>query len=287
MNSDILKKVLKIRFALRKKSNRAFLGYYRSAFKGSGLSFADFREYTPGDDMRSVSWPLTAKMGKPYIKLFEEDRGQAVFFMIDISASSYFGSKSAKFQAMSQALEILILSAEQNQDRTGLLLFSDQVEHYAPLGKGRSHTLRLVRDIHSFKARSRKTHFKESCSYVSKVLKKKSSLFVFSDFLSDDFEKYIPLLSVRHDAAAVIVQDPLEKELPVLGLADVEDAETGNHITIDTSSSRFRQDYYEKAREEEKEREKKLKKLNMQYFYIKTNEDVWKPLVQFFHRKQQ
>ena len=174
----MLKKVLQLRFLLKKKSKRRFLGAYRSAFKGEGVTFSDFREYSYGDDIRSISWLLTAKMGCPYIKLFEEDRGLTFFLMVDVSHSSYFGSSHiTKKQVAEQIATVIALSAEQNQDQVGLLLFSDQVEHYIPPKKGRNHTLRILRDIHQIQTQSKKTKFQQPCSYLRKILKKTLSYF--------------------------------------------------------------------------------------------------------------
>ena len=286
MNSEILKKILRLQFSLRTKSKQAFLGSYRSAFRGTGIDFSDFREYTPGDDVRSVSWPLTAKMGKPYVKLFEEERGLTFVLMIDVSASSSFGSVGVtKLEVIQQISALLALSAEKNKDQTGLLLFSDQVEHYVPPKKGRNHVFRIMKDIHSFQAQSKKTQFKEPCAYLSQVLKKRSYIFILSDFLSENFEKPLQFLNCRHDTVGIIIQDPLEKKLPSAGLIELEDIETGKIITVDTSSYQFQKEYQEKAQEIRNKREKMLKKINLPSIYIQTDEDIFKPLFQFFNKK--
>ena len=261
MNSEILKKILQLQFSLKTKSKRAFLGSYRSAFRGTGIAFSDFREYEPGDDVRSVSWPLTAKMGKPYVKLFEEERGLTLLLMVDVSASSCFGSVGmTKLEAIQQIADLLALSAERNQDQVGLLLFSDQAECYIPPKKGRHHIFRIMKNIHSFQAQSKKTQFKKPCAYLSQVLKKKSNIFLLSDFLSDDFETPVQFLKFRHDVTGIIFQDPLEKTLPSAGLIDLEDIETGRILTVDASSSRFQKDYQEQTLERHQERERILKK---------------------------
>ena len=286
MNSEILKKILKLQFSLRTKSKQAFLGSYRSAFRGTGIDFSDFREYTPGDDVRSVSWPLTAKMGKPYVKLFEEERGLNFVLMIDVSASSSFGSVGVtKLEVIQQISALLALSAERNKDQTGLLLFSDQVEHYVPPKKGRNHVFRIMKDIHSFQAQSKKTQFKEPCAYLSQVLKKRSYIFILSDFLSENFEKPLQFLNCRHDTVGIIIQDPLEKKLPSAGLIELEDIETGKMMIVDTSSSQFQKDYQQKTQEIRNKREKILKKIKLPSIYIQTDEDIFKPLFQFFNKK--
>ena len=286
MNSEILKKILRLQFSLRTKSKQAFLGSYRSAFRGTGIDFSDFREYIPGDDVRSVSWPLTAKMGKPYVKLFEEERGLTFVLMIDVSASSSFGSVGVtKLEVIQQISALLALSAEKNKDQTGLLLFSNQVEHYVPPKKGRNHVFRIMKDIHSFQAQSKKTQFKEPCAYLSQILKKRSYIFILSDFLSEDFEKPLQFLNCRHDTVGIIIQDPLEKKLPSAGLIELEDIETGKIITVDTSSYQFQKEYQEKTQEIGNKRDKMLKKINLPSIYIQTDEDIFKPLFQFFNKK--
>ena len=286
MNSDILKSVLKLRFLLAKKSKRSFIGAYRSAFRGSGLTFSDFREYTDGDDVRSISWPLTAKMGRPYIKMFEEDRGSAFVLMIDVSASSAFGTQNHnKKEAIHQLASLLALAAEQNQDQLSLLLFSDRKEHYVPPKKGRNHTLRVIRDIYNVKPRSRKTDLTEPFRYLKNVLKKRSYVFLMSDFITDDFEKPLSRLRRQHDVTAIIVQDPLEKNFPKMGLLDLEDMESGRKITVDSSSSYFQEKYHTMMENQKKKIEKQLKKSGVDYFYIQTNEDIFKPLIHFMQRK--
>ncbi len=287
MNSEILKTVLKLRFLLAKKSKRSFMGAYRSAFRGSGLTFSDFREYTDGDDIRSISWPLTAKMGKPYIKMFEEDRGGTFVLTVDVSASSSFGSRHhSKREVIYQLSSLLALAVEQNQDQLSLLLFSNRTEHYVPPKKGRNHTLRILRDIYNFKPQSRKTNFAEPLRHLENVLKKRGTIFLLSDFMTDSFEQPLRRLQQRHDAVAVVVQDPLEKTFPKLGLIDLEDMESGQKITVDSSSSSFQERYQEMMKNRRKITEKQLKKSGVHYLYIQTNEDIFKPLIQFMQRKR-
>ena len=287
MNSDILKTILKIKFLLKKKSQNSFIGSHRSAFRGTGVDFSDFREYSPGDDVRSVSWPLTAKMGKPYIKVFEEDRGSLFVLMLDVSASSWFGTrKQTKKEVSSQLASLIALSAEQNKDQVSLLLFSDQVERYIPPSKGRGHIFRLIQEIYQCQPKSKKTQFKEPCRYLERILKKRSYIFILSDFMTDDFESSFQNLSRRHEAAAVIVQDPLEKSFPPLGLMDLEDAESGKLKTVDSSSSYFQKKYSEAQLDLQKKRETLLKKAGVDYFYVNTNEDIFKPFISFMQKKK-
>lgn len=262
------------------------MGAYRSAFRGSGLTFSDFREYTDGDDVRSISWPLTAKMGKPYIKMFEEDRGSTFVLLIDVSASSAFGTQNEnKKTAIHQLASLLALATEQNQDQLSLLLFSDRAEHYVPPQKGREHTLRIIRDIYNFKPQSRKTDLKEPFRHLENVLKKRCYIFLLSDLLMNDFEKPLRRLKHRHDVTAIIVQDPLEKTFPKLGLVDLEDMESGQRVTVDSSSTYFQEQYQQMIQNQKKQTEKQLKKSGVDYFYIQINEDIFKPLIQFMQKK--
>ena len=286
MNPDVLKKILTLRFLLLKKSKRSFLGFYTSAFKGSGIAFRDFREYARGDDVRSISWLLTAKMGKPYIKNFEEDRGGVFIVMVDVSGSSHFGAAGiTKLEAQRQMASLIVLSAELSQDQIGLVLFSDQVEHYAPPSKGQSHTMRVIKDLYGKKTLSKKTNYEGPSFYLNRVLKKRSTIFILSDFLTGNFEKPLKLLRQRHDVTAIIVEDPLEVRVPPLGLVDFEDMETGRVRTIDAASAGFQKDYkrvFEKLR---RQREQCLKKTGAGFFTVRTDEDVFKPFLNFMRQK--
>lgn len=262
------------------------MGAYRSAFRGSGLTFSDFREYIDGDDVRSISWPLTAKMGKPYIKMFEEDRGGTFVLMVDVSASSAFGTQNhSKKEVIHQIASLLALATEQNQDQLSLLLFSDQIEHYVPPKKGRTHTLRIIRDIYNFKPQSKKTDLKEPFRHLENVLKKRCYVFLLSDFMVDHFEQPMRRLRHRHDITAIVVQDPMEKKFPKLGLMDLEDMESSQKITVDSSSSYFQEQYKAMTQNHKKKIEKQLKKSGVDYFYIQTNEDIFKLFIQFMQRK--
>lgn len=287
MNSETLKKVLKLRFSLKKKSQRFFLGSYRSAFKGTGVTFSDFRAYEYGDDLRSISWPLTAKMGKPYVKLFEEERGLTFVLMVDVSASSFFGSsEKTKQEVIQEIATLLAFSAEKNQDQVGLLLFTDQIEFYIPPSKGRRHILKIVEKLHSFKPKYKKTSLKTSCSYMCRVLKKRSTIFLLSDLLVPDLKESLKFLSYKHDLNIMIPKDPLEQQIPSLGLVDVVDSETGEKMVIDTSSKRFQQDYKNRALEIQENQENNLKQLKLNYCYLQTNEDTFKSLMKFFNQSR-
>ncbi len=271
---------------MTRKSQRAFLGSYRSVFKGSGLTFSDFREYSAGDDVRSVSWPLTAKMGKPYIKVFEEDRGSTFVLMVDVSASSFFGTKNqTKKDVIEQLSALIALSAEKNQDQLSVLLFSNRVEKYIPPSKGRNHTLNVIQQIYSHHPASKKTDFKEPCQHLSRVLKKRCYIFILSDFMAHTSQSYLSRLSHRHDVTGIIVQDPLEEKLPPWGLVDLQDMESGKTQTVDASDFVFRRLYKENLQKRKQDREKMLKQAGIDYFYVSTHHDIFKPFIQFMQKK--
>ena len=272
---------------MTRRSQNNFLGSYRSAFKGSGLTFSDFREYSPGDDVRSVSWPLTAKMGKPYIKVFEEDRGNTFVLMIDVSASSFFGTKNqTKKDVMLQLATLIALSTEKNQDQLSVVLFSDHVEKYIPPKKGRNHILNVIQQIYSHKPQSKKTDFKEPCRHLNNVLKKRCHVFILSDFISSDFQPDLSRLSHKHDVTGILIQDPAEeKALPSLGLVDLQDMESGQVQTVDTSSFVFKRQYKQNLENLKKEKEKLFKKSGVDYFCVSTNQDIFKPFIKFMQKK--
>lgn len=238
---EILKKVKLLEISTRKMVNNLFAGEYHTAFKGQGMTFAEFREYVPGDDVRSISWALTARTGKPFIKKYDEEREMSLLLVVDISGSSDFGSKEyLKGEAMTHVAALLAFSALRNKDQIGLLLFSNQVEHYVPPGKGRGHVQRILRDILYHKPQSKQTRIAAALQHVLAVMKKKTVVFIISDFLDEGFDAPLRILGQRHDVVALVVQDQAEIEIPDIGVVDLQDAETGIIQTVDTSSSAFR-----------------------------------------------
>ena len=215
---EVLKKVKLIELSTRKLVNNIFAGEYHTMFKGQGMTFADFREYVPGDDVRAISWPLTAKAGKPYIKKFEEEREMTLILAVDISGSSDFGTGAFfKGEIMTHLAAVLAFSAVKNNDQVGLLLFSDQVEHFVPPKKGRGHVYRILRDLLFFKPKSSQTKMNTALQYLNGILKKRAAIFLFSDFVDEGFDKALRMLGDRHDVVACVVQDMAEDELPDWG----------------------------------------------------------------------
>ena len=287
MDKEILKKVQQIDILLRRKVNTSFAGQYRSSFKGQGMEFSDFREYVPGDEVRSISWNLTAKMAQPYIKTFEEDREARLILALDISSSMDFGTlEHSKMSALKLLSSLIAFSSQKNKDLLGLLLFSEDVELYIPPKKGAKQGLRIVRDIYNFKRRFTKTDMEKSLSFLYKVLKKKSYIFIFSDFLNVSFAKPMQKLSQKHDVVNLIFSDIFEKEIPPLGLVDIEDIETGEQKTIDFSSPVFQKEFKNTLKEKTKTRKRQFAKSRSEQIFIDCQKDIYKPLIHFFQKKQ-
>lgn len=284
---EVLKKVKLLEISTRKLVNNLFAGEYHTAFKGQGMTFADFREYVPGDDVRSISWPLTARTGKPYIKTFEEERELTLILAVDVSGSSDFGTGPYfKGEVMTHMAALLAFSAVKNNDQIGLLLFSDQVEHYVPPKKGRGHVHRLLRDLFYYKPKSHRTKLSAGFSYLQGVLKKRATVFVFSDFMDQGFEQSLRLLGRKHDVVACVVNDAAEYSLSAMGVIEVQDAETGEIVTVDTSSQGFRTQYEEAVGKRKDQRDKMLRLAQVERVDVKSSEDYVNPLVAFFKKRK-
>lgn len=285
--AEVLKKVKLLEISTRKLVNNLFAGEYHTIFKGQGMTFADFREYVPGDDVRNISWALTARTGKPYIKKFDEERELTLFLAVDISASTEFGSgEYFKGEAMTHLAALLAFSAVKNKDQVGLLLFSDVIEHFVPPKKGRSHVQRILRDLFYHKPKSRRTNIKNAISHLSGVLKKKSTIFIMSDFMDEGYDQSLRLLGRKHDVIAVVVGDRAEEELPNVGVLEVQDAETGEILTVDTSSRQFRDSYANELKKRFEAREKMLRQAQVDRVDIDASGNYVDPLISFFTRRK-
>lgn len=283
---EILKKVKLLEISTRKAVNNIFAGEYHSAFKGQGMTFSEFREYIPGDDVRSISWTLTARTGKPFIKKYDEERENTLMLVVDVSGSEDFGSGVYfKGETIAHLAALLSFSASKNNDPVGLLLFSDQVEHFVPPKKGRGHVLRILRDLYYFKPKSRRTNISVALEHLQGVLKKRSSVFVFSDFFDKDFDSQLRLLGKKHEAVAVVVRDKNEAELPNVGLVDMQDAESGQIVTVDTSSKSFRRGYRDYIKKRDHQRDEDLKKAQIDVLEVPNDEKCADALIGFFKRR--
>jgi uncharacterized protein (DUF58 family) len=241
---DILKKVRKIEIKTKRLSNHIFSGEYHSSFKGRGMTFSEVRQYQFGDDVRAIDWNVTARYNEPYIKVFEEERELTMMLVVDVSGSESFGTQSAfKKDIVTEIAATMAFSATQNNDKIGLILFSDQVELYIPPKKGKSHVLRIIRELVEFTPKSRKTDVTQALKFLSGVLKKRAIVFLISDFMSPDFELTLKIAAKKHDITGVRVYDPREEQMPNIGMVNMTDAETGETMLVNTASKSVRQQY--------------------------------------------
>ncbi len=241
---EILKKVRKIEIKTRRLSDDIFGGEYHSTFKGRGMTFSEVRQYQYGDDIRAIDWNVTARYNEPYVKVFEEERELTMMLMVDISGSEFFGTNQQfKRDTATEIAATLAFSAIQNNDKVGLMLFSDQVELYIPPKKGKSHVLRIIRELIEFKPESKQTNINEALKFLSNVMKKKAIVFLLSDFMDDDYEQTLKIAGRKHDVTGIKVFDKHDEEIPNLGIVPMEDAETGNVQLINTSSKKIRSNY--------------------------------------------
>ena len=283
---EILKKVKLLEISTRKMVNNIFAGEYHSAFKGQGMTFSEFREYVPGDDIRAISWPVTARTGKPFIKKFDEERELTLMLVVDVSGSEDFGSKEYfKGEVIAHLSALLGFSASKNNDAVGLLLYSDQVEHYVPPKKGRGQVHRILRDLYYFKPRSCGTSLEVALEHLQGVLKKRSSVFIFSDFMDAGYDKPMRLMGKKHDVVACIVRDPFEEKIPAMGLVDFHDAETGQIVTVDTSSKSVQRDYAEHMARRRQERDSELRRTQVDRIDVDVSGDFTAPLITFFKKR--
>ena len=241
---EILKKVRKIELKTRRLSDHIFSGEYHTSFKGRGMTFSEVRQYQYGDDVRAIDWNVTARYNEPFVKVFEEERELTMMLIVDISGSESFGTKNQQKRDMiTEIAATLAFSATQNNDKIGLLLFSDQIELYIPPKKGKSHVLRIIRELIEFEPKSKKTDLSHALKYLSSVMKKKAIVFVISDFMATSYEHTLKIAAKRHDVTGIRVFDQREEHLPNIGIVNLLDAETGETLLVDTQSKTVRQNY--------------------------------------------
>jgi len=280
---ELAKKIRYIQIYTSKKVNNVFAGEYESAFKGHGMEFEDVREYQPGDEIRSIDWNVTARMGHPFIKRFTEERELTVMFLIDLSASGTFGSiEKSKNEISAELCALLSFSAIKNNDKVGLIVFTDTVELFIPPKKGLTHVLRLIRELLYFKPRKTKTNIQEGLAYLNRVLRKKAVVFLVSDFLESDFEKQMRVAAKRHDLIAVSITDPREAVMPNVGLLELEDAETGEIVVIDTGSTAVRKQYEHHGLQRADELKRLFYTMGVDQIPIRTDKDYVSALMRFF-----
>ena len=284
---EILKKVRSIEIKTKGLSNHIFAGEYNTAFKGRGMTFSEVREYEIGDDLRTIDWNVTARYNSPFVKVFEEEREITLMLMVDVSSSSSFGTnKRFKRELVSEISAVLAFSAIKNNDKVGVIFFSDKIEKFISPSKGKKHILRIIKEILTFESTSKKTNIKKALQYFNRVTKKRSICFLLSDFFDSDFFEPVKLSAKRHDLVAVNTLDSRELEIPNVGLLSLQDSEEDNEILIDSSDRKFRRNFKNKQLSRLETLKKELSLCGADYIQLLTQEDIISPLINFFKNRK-
>ncbi|MEO8149364.1 MAG: DUF58 domain-containing protein [Bacteroidia bacterium] len=292
--TELIKKVRKIEIKTRGLSNQIFSGEYHSAFKGRGMAFSEVREYIPGDDIRTIDWNVTARLNHPYVKVFEEERELTVVLLVDVSSSGEFGTKTQfKKDMITELCAVLSFSAIQNNDKIGIIFFSDQIEKFIPPKKGKSHILRIIRELIDFKPEHRKTDLAQALRYFTNVIKKRSIAFLISDFMDSNyngkkkvFEDALKIAGKKHDMVALRIYDERENYLPDLGLINIVDAETGDNRWIDSGNHLVRKEYEIAARNRERDLNDVFLRSGVDCTNIRTDQSYIQPLMKLFKKRE-
>ena len=285
--TDILKKVRKIEIKTRGLSRQIFSGQYHSAFKGKGMAFSEVREYQYGDDIRNIDWNVTARFNHPFIKIFEEERELTVMLLIDVSGSNTFGTLSKlKEEQMTEIAAVLAFSAINNNDKVGVIFFSDKIEKFIPPKKGSTHILRIIRELIDFKAESHRTDISIALQYLTNAIKKRCTVFVISDFMDHGFETAIRIAGNKHDLVALRIFDHRETELVNVGMVKMSDNETGEQIWVDTARVSIRNAYRNWWINSDRLVTTLFNKTGTDFANISTNQDYVKPLINLFKRRE-
>ncbi|HNY02000.1 MAG TPA: DUF58 domain-containing protein [Bacteroidales bacterium] len=286
-SSELFKKVRKIEIKTRGLSNQIFSGQYHSVFKGRGMAFSEVREYQPGDDIRSIDWNVTARFNHPYVKVFDEERELTVMLLIDVSGSNYFGSRKVfKQDLITEIAAVLAFSAIQNNDKVGVIFFSNCIEKFIPPKKGTSHILRIIRELIEFEPQHRETNLTEPLRFLTNAIKKRCTAFLLSDFIDRGFEDAIKIANKKHDLIALRIFDERETELPDVGLICARNAETGKQIWIDSSDRRVRRQYNNWYRAHDQYLTDLFRKSGVDVAPIATDQDYIKPLMGLFRKRE-
>ena len=283
---EILKQVRRVEIATRGLVNEVFSGEYHSVFKGRGMNFAEVREYQYGDDIRSIDWNVTARAGTPFVKVFDEERELTVMLVVDVSASGEFGSRSRmKGEVAVEVCAVLAFSAITNNDKVGLIIFSDRIEKFVPPRKGRRHGLRVLRELLYFRPEGRGTDVAGALEYLARVVRRRAVVFVVSDFLATNYQKALAVAGRRHDTIVIRMGDPRERELPPVGYIDLEDAETGEQLTVNLSDPTFRDAFDHDVTETRTALEREFRKTGIDVVEISTDRPYADRLMRFFRQR--
>ncbi len=284
---DVLKKIRRIDIRTSHMVNDVLGGQYESVFKGQGMEFEEVREYQPGDEIRSIDWNVTARMGRPFLKKYVEERELTVMLLLDASASTTFGSvKQRKGELSAELCAVLAFSAIKNNDKVGLIIFTDRIEKYVPPQKGRRHVLRVISEALSFEPDGRGTDIAAALEYLNRVTIRRTVAFLISDFLAADYERPLQIANRRHDVIALTITDPRELELPNVGILELEDAETGEKIQIDTKVRRVREAFQRLASEKAQQKSRMLRSANVDTINVFTDKPYIEPLLKFFRMRE-
>ena len=284
--TELLKKVRKIEIRSRGLTRQIFAGEYHSAFRGRGMAFSEVREYQFGDDIRNIDWNVTARLGHPYVKIFEEERELTVMLLMDVSRSGDFGTAaSTKRELMTEIAAVLAYSVIANNDKVGLMLFSDRVEKYIPPKKGRAHMLRIIREMLSYEPAGSGTSLSEPLRYLTNVIRKRCTAFILSDFMAPPFTESLRIASGKHDVVALRISDRRESEMPDIGFVKVTDPETGREDWIDTSSARIRREYAERWKRHDESVSNTFVNCGVDVATVTTGADYIKPLISLFKHR--
>ena len=285
--TEVMQKIRRIQIRTSHMVNEILAGAYHSVFKGQGMEFEKVREYVPGDDIRLIDWNVTARTSKPHIKILVEERELTVMLLVDASGSGRFGSVARfKNELAAELCAVLAFSAIKNNDKVGLIIFTDEVELYVPPGKGRRHVLRVIREVLYFKPKGVGTDIPEALHFMNGVTKRRAVAFLVSDFMEADHEPALRIANKRHDVIAVTVTDPREEELPNVGLVNVRDAETGREVLIDSSDARVRREYAEAAANRAKERDEIFRRTRVDAIHVRTDRDYIDEIYRFFRMRE-
>jgi uncharacterized protein (DUF58 family) len=287
ISRELVKKLKKIEIYTSRLANDQLAGSYHSVFKGRGMAFSEVRKYQPGDDVRFIDWNVSARMNDTYVKIFTEEREMTVMLLVDLSASERFGSVAKpKIETVAEVAALLAFSAIKNNDRVGLILFTDRIERFVPPKKGRSHVMRVVTEILNATPEGRGTDLRVALDLLGGIGKRRSVAFLISDFIAGSYEKPLKVVAAKHDLIPIQVVDPREDELPDVGLALIEDLETGEVVEVDTSSSSFRTEYTRQAQKVRASREHLFKRLSLDHATVSTDRDYVRPLTELFRLRQ-
>ena len=285
--SELLKKVRKIEIKTRGLSSQVFSGEYHSAYKGRGMAFSEVREYIPGDDIRSIDWNVTARFNHPYIKVFEEERELTVMLLVDVSASGKFGTKlQSKHELITELCAVLSFSAIANNDKTGVIFFSDKIEKFIPPKKGRSHILRIIRELINIEPSGNGTDLAGALRYFTNVIKKRSIAFLISDFITTGYDDALKIASKKHDLAAIRIYDQREMEMPNMGLVRFMDAETGKIVMMDSANISLRRDYNIWWKQNERMTTDRLNRSGVDFTTLRTDQPYVQPLLSLFKKRE-